>query len=539
MIAAWMLYCTALALLLLGAATALERAFHLVGRPTRWVWVGALAGSFALPLVALVRPEAFTPVVIPVAPAPAFTSEAYGTPTAASSRAAVITPRFSIADLDRPLAIAWVVASAALVALGGLAALRLWRLKRSWRTTSLDGKTVLVSPDLGPAVAGVPAGRIVVPEWALGLDWRLQRLMLTHEAEHLAAGDPWLLVVARLAVVAMPWNVGVWWQMQRLRLAIEMDCDQRVLRREPDLPAYGELLLSVGRRLSARMSYAPALTEPMSFLERRIRRMTERRPGRYATRAVGLMSAAGVAIAVACEAPRPEAPRAPGAAGELPAAAIDGPGVASTAYDTATFSKLLPRLRRDYGPLLEQYSGRPINLWFVEDWRGVVVAEGTSPGSADHSISTEQARVMVPGFDTLRVQALSLVGGSPPVLWVRLRGPAVPLRDLSAIDQHPEMVTLPWIRDALGRYYPDVLREPVGPAIELWFVSDRNKRVLRTARVPTGARGIGIEQITAQFPDLDEKTVYGWTVTNRAATPRLGVLRNNVRVVWVQLRAGY
>src|SRR6266496_2405941 len=123
MIAAWMVYCSALALLLVGAGLALERALHLVGRPSRWVWVATLVGTFALPGLALVKPEAFTPMAIPVAGVPILSSEVSAIPTTASSRASVVVPTFSIADLDGPLSIAWGIASAALLALGGLAAL--------------------------------------------------------------------------------------------------------------------------------------------------------------------------------------------------------------------------------------------------------------------------------------------------------------------------------------------------------------------------------------------------------------------------------
>ena len=45
MIAAWMLYCVAIAILFAVVGEALERALHLAGRPTRWAWVVALAGS--------------------------------------------------------------------------------------------------------------------------------------------------------------------------------------------------------------------------------------------------------------------------------------------------------------------------------------------------------------------------------------------------------------------------------------------------------------------------------------------------------------
>src|SRR5439155_13742772 len=415
MIAAWMLYCSTLALLIVGAGLALERGLHLVERPSRWVWVGALAGSFVLPALALVKPEAFTPIAIPVAAAPAVSLKASARPTIASSRASVAAPRFSITDLDRPLSIAWGIASATLLALGGLAALRLWRLKRSWRPTSLDGRTVLVSADIGPAVAGIPAGRIVVPEWALELDARLQRLMLMHESEHLAARDPWLLVAAALALVAMPWNAALWWQVRRLRLAIEMDCDARVLRRAPDLSAYGGLLLSVGRRISARLPFAPALTEPMSFLERRIRRMTEGRPRRFAAHAVGLTAAAGVALAIACEAPRPMTPQidgqtyASGHGARRGSARVTGPGVSTTGASSVSGAVESARyiLRSRYQELLARYGDTQARVWFIADSDGTIVRGRVAAGSSN-SVSTAEASRIVPGYDTLAWYSVTL-----------------------------------------------------------------------------------------------------------------------------------
>src|SRR5436853_462427 len=51
MIAAWMLYCVAIAVLFVVVGEALERALHLAGRATRWAWVVALAGSYVVAVV--------------------------------------------------------------------------------------------------------------------------------------------------------------------------------------------------------------------------------------------------------------------------------------------------------------------------------------------------------------------------------------------------------------------------------------------------------------------------------------------------------
>jgi len=577
MIAAWMLYCSTLALLIVGAGLALERGLHLVERPSRWVWVGALAGSFVLPALALVKPEAFTPIAIPVAAAPAVSLKASARPTIASSRASVAAPRFSITDLDRPLSIAWGIASATLLALGGLAALRLWRLKRSWRPTSLDGRTVLVSADIGPAVAGIPAGRIVVPEWALELDARLQRLMLMHESEHLAARDPWLLVAAALALVAMPWNAALWWQVRRLRLAIEMDCDARVLRRAPDLSAYGELLLSVGRRISARLPFAPALTEPMSFLERRIRRMTEGRPRRFAAHAVGLTAAAGVALAIACEAPRPVTPEGPvatlGSPSTRGSASVTGAGVSTTGASSVSGAVESARdiLRSRYQELLARYGDTQARVWFIADSDGTIVRSGVAAGSSN-SVSTAEASRIVPGYDTLAWYSVTLFGpgavreNSPPVIWLWLHSPkssvgvarvqdtnralssegaarslavvsgaSIRLRavggdGVSAVRRlpPPNEVLVRWAKEAIARLYPQYLRAQVDPPVILWILADSTDRVLRHIATQRYTQ-IGDAEIKAQFPGMEVFREGEWI----SYLAPLGRDREDVRVAWV------
>lgn len=53
----------------------------------------------------------------------------------------------------------------------------------------------------------------------------------------------------------MPWNPALWWIVRRLRLAIETDCDRRVLHAGTDVHAYGVLLLNA----AARYARAPLL----------------------------------------------------------------------------------------------------------------------------------------------------------------------------------------------------------------------------------------------------------------------------------------
>jgi len=183
------------------------------------------------------------------------------------------------------------------------------RRRRAWAAAEVDGIPVLVSPDVGPAVVGLLRSRIVLPRWAVDADERARALVLEHEQEHVRAGDPRLLAAALAAAVLTPWNPAVWWQLRRLRLAVEVDCDARVLGRRADVHAYGSVLLEVGRRTSkTRLAASAAFAEPVSTLERRIRIMTAPRVRRPLLRAAGFGAVAAALAVAACEAPTPMQP---------------------------------------------------------------------------------------------------------------------------------------------------------------------------------------------------------------------------------------
>lgn len=318
MIALWIAYAIAVAGLMGLAAWAVERVLRAWGRPTRHVWALALLASLALPAaVATLRSfEAPTPlgemeaVAGEVSPlAPRVGPVAYeGAPTNPILDRAIdlfgpVAPRLAL--LDRPLGSAWAVASgcALLLLLLGLRAMA--RRRAGWRRQIVESRPVLVAPDFGPAVVGVRHPEIVVPEWALSLERRLLQLVLLHEDQHRSAGDTVLLTVGVLAVAAAPWNLFLWWQLRRLRLAVEVDCDRRVLGRGVSRVAYGRLLLEVGRRQPRSGLAVAALAEPRSSLERRIRMITTRGSNRSVLRAALALTFAALLVVVACETPMP------------------------------------------------------------------------------------------------------------------------------------------------------------------------------------------------------------------------------------------
>lgn len=263
MIAAWMLYTVVLGGLVVLAATPVERLVRDAGGATRRVWSIALLATVVLPVGGVLIKDSAAAVEV-----------GDRLVVASPSAGVVMESVATLASLDAVLLSVWAVATTLLlsVLVGGLVATGV--ASRRWRREVVDGVPVLVSRDVGPAVIGIHRSRIVLPRWSLALTPEQRAWMLRHEQEHLRAGDPGLLLLVALTVAVMPWNPAAWYAAARTRLAIEVDCDRRVLgTRDPDLRGYAELLLSVGARQS-RLAYGVGFSVGRPFLEQRIDRMT-------------------------------------------------------------------------------------------------------------------------------------------------------------------------------------------------------------------------------------------------------------------------
>jgi len=296
MIGAWLLYCVLVSALLGLAAWVVESAARAQGWGGRWGWALALAGSLGLPLTAWLRPASAPASSSGPLPMPG-TYLMESLPAVAAAPGAGAGPSFEVLVL-----VAWAAVSAGLLLYLAVSAVRVVLEGRRWRRGEVDGMEVLVSEATGPAALGLFRGWIVLPEWALTLDQRLRRLLVLHEAEHVRAKDPQLAVAGLVACALVPWNLPLWWQLSRLRLAIELDCDDRVMRRAGDAASYGSLLLAVGQR---RARLAVGLAESRSILERRIRMITRTTTRRRTARALALGGVSALVLAVACETPAP------------------------------------------------------------------------------------------------------------------------------------------------------------------------------------------------------------------------------------------
>jgi beta-lactamase regulating signal transducer with metallopeptidase domain len=330
----WIAWSVLVSALIALAGTAVDRAAALLGARRRFVWLGAMVCATIVPLAAAIPRSSRSSEVVP---RPALTTRALLAgedlseapsagdaglmPTAAAApqvprrarvwdRAFADAPRVARA-MDPWFAGAWIASSAVLILIFAGAMLRLRRQSARWHATDLGPCRALVAPGAGPAVIGFARPRIVIPTWALSLDQSAQRLLLRHEMEHIEARDPRMLLAAGALLVGLPWNAALWWMLGRLRLAIEIDCDARVVRKLGAAHDYGLLLLAVGARQTVALPFAAPLTEAHPNLERRITAMTTPRPRRPLLASLPFVAIALTAMTAATRAPRPELLGAP------------------------------------------------------------------------------------------------------------------------------------------------------------------------------------------------------------------------------------
>lgn len=377
-----------------------EEALRLAQRPVRWAWAGALVLLFALAIRATVTGTA--PAGVPVnVPAPvlvgatAVQTEAAGLdvvlaviqrtqdlvggiPGDVATRLGQLVP----APLANVLAAVWATMSVAVLV---LLVLVYWRFSRAVRTlpvSTMHGARVRVSRSAGPAVVGIRDPQVVVPAWLLDAPEAEQRLAISHEREHLAARDPQLLIAACVAVAALPWHPAAWWMLARLRLAVEMDCDRRVLAAGTPRRLYGSTLIDIAARGGRLPFGAPALADHTTHLERRLIAMTPTTTPYRRTRLLAVGAAALLIVAAACEARLPSAPE------------IEGMDAAAVAENPLTKAAL---------------AGDTTIAWYVDDAR--VTAE-ESRAIAAEKIATIEVNKGVRGNEIrIRTKAAAAAAG--------------------------------------------------------------------------------------------------------------------------------
>jgi len=303
MILTWMLSAVLFGVCVALSASAGERLARAGGVPVRWVWCGALAAASVWPLCSLVIASSLPQLHAAVATLPAVRVVPDGATLLARVPSTVI-------DAAGPaLLTLWGLASLLLAArfVRSLHAIR--RLRDAAERRFVDGVPVLVTEEVGPATVGLRRPAVLVPRAVLELQEPLRRLVLRHELEHCTAHDPRLLTVAAGVIVLFPWNPALWMIARRLHLALEIDCDARVLASGAEPLGYGQLLLLIAQRRGS-IPLAPTLAAPASHLERRIIAMQTRLVPPRKVHLAAAAAALVVGLAGACSSAAPDAPPA-------------------------------------------------------------------------------------------------------------------------------------------------------------------------------------------------------------------------------------
>ena len=285
--------------------------------PRRWIWCLVIALSTVLPPLYRARHTASVSALAPSAAVTGSGHRGHG-------------PAFGAAWWTRVDAYGgainrvWLFSSVLLLVLGVVSMGRVSYLVRRAKTSRaaldgpavVDGVPVVLTESLGPATVGLLRSRVVVPRWVLALPGVQRGYVLRHEEEHRRANDSRVLFLASLPLLLLPWSLPLWWQLRRLQLAIEMDCDNRVVAALGDARAYGSLLLKVAEAGSRGPRLQPAFLGGVGTLERRLTRLLATGPRGHVRRYLA-PAAAVVLLLLVLSMPHPVAdapPRVVGAA---------------------------------------------------------------------------------------------------------------------------------------------------------------------------------------------------------------------------------
>ena len=314
----WIVYVLLVAGLLACAAAAADDVLRRAAMPTRWVWVAALLATTVFTAMSMRRTApTFNPLVtakmsvsaLPtsatrgglletIAHARAWTGEAAARIVGAAHYSLTGTVQLSLVG-------AWITTSAGMLVILFLVHRGMDRERRRWPLALLFDVSVRITPSEGPAVMGITTPEIVVPRWLLARSADEQRLVVMHEREHITARDHLLLLGGLFIAALLPWHPVVWWAVSRLRLAIELDCDARVLHRGVQVRSYGNLLIDIAGQCAGHRVGALALADQPSHLERRLLAMKNTKPRFTLARTGTLGALAALSILVACEAKLP------------------------------------------------------------------------------------------------------------------------------------------------------------------------------------------------------------------------------------------
>lgn len=542
--------------LLTGAALALEAVLRGRRYPARLAWLGALMGTVTLPLWMLLRRTGGSgvggdvaialPVLLEVQPVAS-------TPTLAArglelwqgvmaglgdATGAVAGALGDIPGAALVIGVTWALATLALLLVVVTAVFRIRRGTRELPTEQVEGRAVVVSERMGPAVVGVAHPRIVLPRWILAAPQEVRAMVVLHEEEHVRARDTLLMAVGLLLVLCLPWHPAAWYQFRRLRLAIELDCDVRVVRRGVSPLRYAALLLEVGSRPSFAGAAMVGLAESPSLLERRMRALCAPLPRLNTAAAAFSAVAVLLLVLVACEADTPTVqPEAAVTVAEegtsVPATDLPEGGPTFTPYTVApallNTPEVIAALEREYPPLLRDagVGGQVLVHFFIgeDGWvRDTRVARTSGHQALDQGalrvgrvFRFSPARNLDEPVAVWIALPITFQGSGDPAsgsgsdatrLTRPVPAPTAPVERLSTPDVAPlpggpaftpytvapQLANVREVQEALVREYPPLLRDAGigGQALIHFFIDDAG--AVTDVRVATSSGHAALDQ---------------------------------------------
>ncbi len=497
---AWMTFVFVLTLLCGISALAADRVFLALKWSTRWIF-----------LVAIVLPVALTSLTQWATPASTSeTLQSLGLVTQSNElRTLAEVPgewlveqlSYSPANdlMDTVLLTLWLCSSLAMTTHLILSWASLRRRLSNAQVGSIDNTRVLMTPDIGPAVAGLMRPQICMPFWLNKLTDKTREIALAHEREHFLAGDTKLYGFSLLLLTAMPWNLALWWLHHRLRLAIEIDCDRRVLQQGYTLSQYGESLLEIASQCGPRQLVAAGLHASASSLEHRMRVMCASR-GKARRSALALFATASISTLAF-------------------AATIDPPRQTLSAVFVADRQSTLLPIPSPVAVVLDNHDALAIALlhyfpelatartedrtivWLLINEHGAVVRKAKQSVPAWSTLDVSDAAWMKHrkafGVDeseiTQQIVLESNLGANRvAVAWMvkpgaegAYPGPVIHLPGGRASTEAKVVNAVLAHRAAIEHFDPKAISEGTQPGTELWFVMDANGNVLRSGRRQT------------------------------------------------------
>ena len=253
-------------------------------RQVRWAWLLCILASVTLPLVAVLWGEQ----IVVVEGLSSVDDAVAETLLSVTGNEVIYTSAGEYrltSDVGRLIQLIWAGATGVTVLWLLWSAGRLRAARSGWERATGEAQPYYVTSSLGPGVMGVLDQQILLPRWVLELDEEDRELIWLHESEHVRASDNRVLAVGLGLLVVFPWILPLWWQFRRLRVAVELDCDRRVVSRCRNWKGYGRLLIRVAE--GSTLQPATPFASRRNPLRKRIRHLRPDHPKRRGLRSAG------------------------------------------------------------------------------------------------------------------------------------------------------------------------------------------------------------------------------------------------------------